>query len=106
MIALTVPTWAPVLAVNLPQENGWRASRADNCSDLLTQTAQTTVGIDAVQVPLPDGSRHLHGDAHRDAGRAESAGRREERRDSGSPGAPAGAPAPQQAPGFSSQKLW
>lgn len=44
VIALTVPTWAPVLAVNLPQENGWRASRADNCRDLLTQTAQMTVG--------------------------------------------------------------
>jgi hypothetical protein len=43
VIALTVPTWAPVLAVNLPQENGWRASRADNCRDLLTQTAQMTV---------------------------------------------------------------
>ena len=35
LIALTVPTWAPVLAVNLPQENGWRASRASDCSDLL-----------------------------------------------------------------------
>jgi hypothetical protein len=44
VIALTVPTWAPVLAVNLPQENGWRASRADNCRDLLTQTAQMTLG--------------------------------------------------------------
>jgi hypothetical protein len=44
LIALTVPTWAPVLAVDLPQENGWRASRDGNCGDLLTQTAQTTVG--------------------------------------------------------------
>lgn len=44
VIALTVPTWAPVLAVNLPQENGWRASRPDNCRDLLTQSAQMTVG--------------------------------------------------------------
>jgi hypothetical protein len=43
IVALSVPTWAPVLAVNLPQENGWRASRADNCTDLLTQTAQLTV---------------------------------------------------------------
>ncbi len=43
LVALSVPTWAPVLAVNLPQENGWRASRADNCTDLLTQTAQLTV---------------------------------------------------------------
>jgi hypothetical protein len=44
IVALTVPTWAPVLAVNLPQENGWRASRANDCSNLLTQTAQTTIG--------------------------------------------------------------
>lgn len=43
LVALTVPTWAPVLAVNLPQENGWRASRAESCDDLLTQTAQLTV---------------------------------------------------------------
>jgi hypothetical protein len=44
IVALTVPTWAPVLAVNLPQEDGWRASRASSCTDLLTQTAQLTVG--------------------------------------------------------------
>lgn len=44
VIALTVPTWAPVLAVNLPTENGWRASRATSCTDLLTQTAQMLVG--------------------------------------------------------------
>jgi len=48
IIALTVPTWAPVLAVNLPQENGWRASRPDDCGNLLTQTAQMTLG-DATQ---------------------------------------------------------
>jgi hypothetical protein len=44
LIALTVPTWAPVLAVNLPQENGWRASRASECSNLAIQTAQITIG--------------------------------------------------------------
>lgn len=47
VIALSVPTWAPVLAVNLPQENGWRASRASNCNELLTQTAQLVVGNEA-----------------------------------------------------------
>ncbi|MGB2710273.1 MAG: hypothetical protein WBC33_02065 [Conexibacter sp.] len=47
LIALTVPTWAPVLAVNLPQVNGWRASRADSCNDLLTQTAQMALGNEA-----------------------------------------------------------
>lgn len=44
VIALTVSTWAPILAVNLPKENGWRASRATGCNDFLTQTAQLTVG--------------------------------------------------------------
>ncbi|HZV75096.1 MAG TPA: hypothetical protein VFF79_15380 [Conexibacter sp.] len=44
VVALSVPTWAPLLAVNLPQENGWRASRAASCTDLLTQTAQLAVG--------------------------------------------------------------
>jgi hypothetical protein len=47
VIALTVPTWAPVLAVNLPRENGWRASRRTSCNDLLTQTAQTVLGNEA-----------------------------------------------------------
>jgi hypothetical protein len=44
VIALTVPTWAPVLAVNLPQENGWRASRTTRCDDLFTPTSQVAVG--------------------------------------------------------------
>jgi hypothetical protein len=44
VVALSVPTWAPVLAVNLPQENGWRASRPSDCRNLLNQTAQQVVG--------------------------------------------------------------
>lgn len=47
LVALTVPTWAPVLAVNLDRTNGWRASRAGGCRDLLTQTAQLTVDSEA-----------------------------------------------------------
>lgn len=46
-IALTVPTWAPVLAVNLDKTNGWRASRATGCNDLLTQTAQQILDREA-----------------------------------------------------------
>ncbi|HST38934.1 MAG TPA: hypothetical protein VLK58_05480 [Conexibacter sp.] len=49
-IALTVPTWAPVLAVNLDRDNGWRASRAGGrnvCDDLLTQTAQQILDREA-----------------------------------------------------------
>lgn len=47
LIALTVPTWAPALAVNLPQENGWRASRPSNCNQFLPQTAQMVIGNEA-----------------------------------------------------------
>jgi len=47
LVALTVPTWAPALAVNLPKENGWRASRAEHCNDFLTQTAQLVIGNEA-----------------------------------------------------------
>jgi hypothetical protein len=47
VVALTVPTWAPVLAVNLPQENGWRASRPTNCRDLVVQTGQLVIGNQA-----------------------------------------------------------
>jgi hypothetical protein len=36
-----------VLAVNLPRENGWRASRRTACNDLLTQTAQTVLDSEA-----------------------------------------------------------
>ena len=42
IIALTVPTWAPALAVNLPGDTSWRASRArGKCEDTQAQTAQT-----------------------------------------------------------------
>lgn len=47
VIALTVPTWAPVLAVGLPKDTSWRSSRSKNCNDVATQslqTAQTTIG--------------------------------------------------------------
>lgn len=45
IVALTIPTWAPVLAVHLPRTHAWRASRArDHCNDFDTQSALTTVG--------------------------------------------------------------
>jgi len=48
VVALSVPTWAPVLAINLPPKPfQYRASRATGCasqSTLSTQTAQTTTG--------------------------------------------------------------
>lgn len=40
IIGLKVPTWAPALAVNLPGDTSWRASRAKGtCDDSKTQTA-------------------------------------------------------------------
>jgi hypothetical protein len=49
-LALTVPTWAPVLAVNLDTNFSWRASRRARCGDDLTrvtQHAQQTLGSEA-----------------------------------------------------------
>ena len=41
VIALTVPTWAPALAVGLGADTSWRASRGrGNCEDTSAQTAQ------------------------------------------------------------------
>ena len=47
-IALTVPTWAPALAISLGKSVSWRASRpkntCTNAAEASTETAQTTVG--------------------------------------------------------------
>jgi hypothetical protein len=40
VIGLSVPTWAPSLAINLPTDTSWRASRKKGgCEDTQTQTA-------------------------------------------------------------------
>jgi hypothetical protein len=45
VVALTVPTWAPALAVGLGNDSSWRASRAKgNCDDTSGQTAQQALG--------------------------------------------------------------
>ena len=46
LLALTVPTWAPVLAVGLGNDTTWRASRPSPCSDneAFQQTAQQQIG--------------------------------------------------------------
>jgi hypothetical protein len=45
LVGLTVPTWAPALAVGFGNDTSWRASRAkDKCTDTATQTALTTIG--------------------------------------------------------------
>ena len=42
IVGLSVPTWAPALAVNQPGTTSWRASRSKGkCNDFDTQTAQT-----------------------------------------------------------------
>jgi hypothetical protein len=44
IIALSVPTWAPALALGLARDNVWRASReVDACDDTQTQSVQTGV---------------------------------------------------------------
>lgn len=45
LVAITVPTWAPILQVGLGGDTSWRAARAKNkCKDTATQTAQLNVG--------------------------------------------------------------
>jgi len=47
MIGLTVPTWAPALAVGFDNNTSWRASRPKKtCSNTTTQTAQQRAGQD------------------------------------------------------------
>lgn len=48
VVALTVPTWAPALALGLARDNSWRASRRSQprsrCMDTSRQSAQRRVG--------------------------------------------------------------
>jgi hypothetical protein len=45
IVALTVPSWAPVLALGFGKDTSWRASRQKRqCSNTSTQTAQTQIG--------------------------------------------------------------
>ncbi len=45
LIALTVPTWAPALALNFGNDTSWRASRSKaQCTSTSTQTAHTQIG--------------------------------------------------------------
>jgi hypothetical protein len=47
-VALTVPTWAPTLAINLPPQTSWRASRpkgtCTSAAEASTQTSHTIAG--------------------------------------------------------------
>jgi hypothetical protein len=45
VVALSVPTWAPALAVGLGNDTSWRASRTRaDCQDTQSQTAQQRLG--------------------------------------------------------------
>lgn len=47
VVALTVPTWAPALAIGFGNDTSWRATRGeDNCDDVRRQTAQTEAGAE------------------------------------------------------------
>ena len=53
VIALTVPSWAPALALGFANTTSWRASRPKtSCSSTSTQTAHTTVGSNVQYVCL------------------------------------------------------
>jgi hypothetical protein len=46
LVALTVPTWAPALAVGFDSTTAWRSSRdKKTCSNTTTQTAQQRIGV-------------------------------------------------------------
>lgn len=45
IVALSVPTWLPALALGYPTTTSWRASRrAAECSDVTRQTVQSSAG--------------------------------------------------------------
>ena len=48
LLALTVPTWAPALALNLGNDTSWRAARSNRprsrCLETGMQTAQQRIG--------------------------------------------------------------
>jgi hypothetical protein len=45
IVALTVPTWVPALALNYPSDTSWRASRpTSRCTDVARQTMQSVIG--------------------------------------------------------------
>jgi hypothetical protein len=63
-IALTVPTWAPALAIKLGNTTSWRASRPKNtctsATEASTQTSQTTAGSNVQYACLYQTARLLY----------------------------------------------
>jgi hypothetical protein len=57
-VALTVPTWAPLLTVGLTKSQFlWRPSRASSCLSYTVQSAQLTVGSNAQYLCFFTGTR-------------------------------------------------
>jgi len=45
VVAMTVPTWAPALALGFGKDTSWRASRAKNqCASTIAQSTHTSIG--------------------------------------------------------------
>jgi hypothetical protein len=62
VVALSVPTWAPALAIGLGTTTGWRASRArGSCDDVFAPTAQTAKGALAKYVCVYRTARITYG---------------------------------------------
>ena len=63
-VALTVPTWAPALAIKLGNTTSWRASRPNHtctsATEASTQTAQTTAGSNVQYACLYQTARLLY----------------------------------------------
>ncbi|HEX4035768.1 MAG TPA: hypothetical protein VHX66_15090 [Solirubrobacteraceae bacterium] len=63
-VALTVPTWAPALAIKLGNTTSWRASRpkhtCTSATEASTQTAQTTAGSNVQYACLYQTARLLY----------------------------------------------
>ena len=63
-VALTVPTWAPALAIKLGNTTSWRASRPKNtctsATEASTQTSQTTAGSSVQYACLYQTARLLY----------------------------------------------
>jgi hypothetical protein len=62
VVALTVPTWAPALAVGFGGDTSWRASRSKReCANTSTQTAHTQVGTSVQYYCLYQTARLTYG---------------------------------------------
>jgi hypothetical protein len=68
LVALTVPSWAPALALGQDSGTLWRASRATNaCDEPGSSPRSSASGTGPVPLPVPDGAPDLQRDDDHDA---------------------------------------